>query len=231
VAQDDSRADLSDAKIVDSWHTNAAPWTAAIRNDEIESRRLVTNAAIVDSVTGRRPRSALDIGCGEGWLSRALSERGIDVVGTDVVPALVDQARAAGGGEFHVASYDDLARGALDRRFDVGVANFSLIGRETVDALVGAAPALLTPGGAFIIQTLHPVVATGEHPYVDGWRPGSWAGFSAAFSDPAPWYFRTTETWIRLLVSSGLRLVEIREPLHPRSGKPASLILVAEAPA
>jgi len=224
-------SDLSDSKIIDSWHTNAAPWTAAIRNDEIESRRLVTYRAIVDVIMSRHPESALDIGCGEGWLSRELGARGIEIVGTDVVPALIDQARSAGGGDFRVASYDDIANGALDRRFDIAVANFSLIGRESVDTLVRAAPALLTPRGALIIQTLHPVVATGEQPYVDGWRPGSWAGFSDAFSDPAPWYFRTTETWIRLLASSGLRLVELKEPVHPRSGKPASLILIAEAAA
>ena len=224
-------SDLSDSKIIDSWHTNASPWTSAIRNDEIESRRLVTNAAIVDAITERHPRSALDVGCGEGWLARALALHGIQVVGTDVVPALIEQARAGGGGEFRVASYDDLAHGALDRTFGVAVANFSLIGKESVDALLGAAPTLLAPGGAFIIQTLHPVVATGDQPYVDGWRPGSWAGFSDAFSDPAPWYFRTTETWIRLLASSGLRLVDLKEPVHPGSGKPASLILVAEAAA
>ena len=41
---------LSDAKIIDSWHKNAAPWTAAVRDNQIESRRLVTNQAIVDAI-------------------------------------------------------------------------------------------------------------------------------------------------------------------------------------
>ena len=198
---------LSDAKIIDSWHTNAAPWTDAVRNDEIESRRLVTNAAIVDAVLARAPSTVLDVGCGEGWLARALCERGARVTGIDVVPSLVDRARELGGADFRVLSYEALAAGALDERFDVVVANFSLIGEQSVDALVAAAPRLLTPRGALIIQTLHPVVATGEHPYVDGWRAGSWAGFSSAFSDPAPWYFRTISSWIRLIVAGGLRIV------------------------
>jgi len=38
-------------------------------------------------------------------------------------------------------------------------------------------------------------------------------------------------SWLALLVECGLRVVELREPLHPDSGKPASLILVAELPA
>jgi 2-polyprenyl-3-methyl-5-hydroxy-6-metoxy-1,4-benzoquinol methylase len=221
---------LSDAKIVDSWHRNAAPWTAAVRDDRIESRVLATNQAIVDAVLARSARSVLDVGCGEGWLVRALAARGIIAMGTDVVPELIDQARRAGGGEFRVASYEAIAAGALDRRFDLVVANFSLIGRESVDALVARTPTLLNPSGALIIQTLHPVVAAGDLSYEEGWREGSWTGFGSEFSDPAPWYFRTIEGWVRLIVGSGLRLTGIREPLHPATKRPASVIFVAERP-
>ncbi|HEY4306031.1 MAG TPA: class I SAM-dependent methyltransferase [Gemmatimonadaceae bacterium] len=221
-------SDLSDKKIIDSWHTNAAPWTDAVRNDEIESRRLVTNAAVVETILARHPKSVIDIGCGEGWLARALAANGIGVTGVDVVPELIEKARVAGGANYHVASYEEIAQGAIDATFDVAVATFSLIGEQSVDDLIRAAPRLLTPTGALIIQTLHPVVATGEHPYVDGWRAGSWTGFSDAFSDPAPWYFRTLGSWIQLVASSGLRLVDLREPVHPKTGKPASLILIAE---
>ncbi|MDB4873883.1 MAG: hypothetical protein JWM41_329 [Gemmatimonadetes bacterium] len=221
---------LSDARIVDAWHKNAAPWTEAVRQQQIESRRLVTNQAIIDAVTGGSPppRTALDIGCGEGWLVRALAERGIRATGVDVVPDLIERATRAGGGEFRVASYEAVADGALALTVDAAVANFSLIGKESVDRLLARVPQLLTPRGRFIIQTLHPAVATGDLPYVDGWREGSWAGFGAAFSDPAPWYFRTAESWVRLLVASGLRLLELREPVHPISRKPASLILIAD---
>jgi hypothetical protein len=68
----------------------------------------------------------------------------------------------------------------------------------------------------------------GEMPYEDGWRAGSWMGFSADFSDPAPWYFRTISSWIRLLRAGGLNVVEILEPLHPQTQKPASILFVSE---
>ena len=220
---------LSDAKVIDSWQKNATPWTNAVRERQIESRRLVTDRAIVDAVVARSPSSALDIGCGEGWLVRALAERGIRAIGVDVVPDLIDRARGAGGGEFRVGSYETIADGALDVTVDVAIANFSLIGREAVERLIAYVPRLLAPHGSFIVQTLHPLVATGDLAYVDGWREGSWAGFGADFSDPSPWYFRTTASWVRLLTDSGLRLLELREPLHPVSGKPASIIFVAEA--
>jgi hypothetical protein len=147
----------------------------------------------------------------------------------DAVPALVERARHAGGGDFRVASYEAIAAGALELVVDVAVANFALIGRESVDALVRRVPALLAPGGALVVQTLHPLIAVGDGPYRDGWRPGSWAGFGAEFSDPAPWYFRTTESWVRLLAESGLRLRALHEPLHPATHRPASVIFVAES--
>lgn len=217
-----------DAKIIESWHTNATPWIAAVREQRIESRRLVTDRAVVDAVMSRRPQSVLDIGCGEGWLVRALAARGVPSIhGVDVVPALVDQARAAGGGTFHVMSYDAIVQGALDLTVDVAVANFSLIGKDAVDALIGMSPRLLRPGGALVVQTVHPVVACGDLPYETGWRNGSWTGFSDDFSDPAPWYFRTLERWVELIAGSGLTLAEMREPMHPSTGKPASVVFVA----
>lgn len=215
---------FNDAQVISCWSKNTDPWTAAVRGDAIESRRLVTNQAIVDAVRSRAPRTALDIGCGEGWLARALV--GVRMTGVDVVPGLVEQARRAGGGEFRVMSYEQIARGELALEVDVAVCNFSLIGKESVDGVVGAARSLLAPGGALIVQTLHPLMACGDAPYADGWRAGSWAGFDAAFVDPPPWYFRTLESWVRLYRDAGLRLVDLREPAHPATGKPASLILV-----
>jgi len=219
---------LSDARIVDSWHKNASPWTDAVRGNQIQSRALVTNRAIVDAILSRSPRTVLDIGCGEGWLVRALGEHGVRGTGVDVVPALITQANAAGGGEFRVASYEQIAAGELDMTVDAVVANFSLIGKESVEGVVRRAPELLSKKGALIIQTLHPLVAGGDEPYEDGWRRGSWAGFSDEFTDPAPWYFRTLESWKLLLDDAGFSSVEMREPVHPETGKPASVIFIAD---
>ena len=94
--------------------------------------------------------------------------------------------------------------------------------------MVRRAPELLADKGALIIQTLHPLVAGGDESYEDGWRRGSWAGFSEEFTDPAPWYFRTLESWKSLLTDSGFCRIEMREPIHPETGKPASVIFIAE---
>lgn len=217
---------LTDERIVDAWSRNTDPWVAAVRGREIASRALVTDAAIVDAVRSCAPRTGVDLGCGEGWLIRALPE--VDMIGVDAIPGLVEAAQVSGGGAFGVMSYEEIAAGGLQLSVDVAVCNFSLIGEEATANLLRAAPTYLRPGGTLIVQTVHPLMACGDAPYVDGWREGSWAGFSSDFQDAPPWYFRTVASWVALFVDSGLRLVEIREPLHPETGKPVSLILMGQ---
>ncbi|MFV1980008.1 MAG: class I SAM-dependent methyltransferase [Rhodothermia bacterium] len=218
---------LNDNAIVDSWVKNALPWTTAVREGLIESRRLCTDQAIVDAVLRCAPQSVIDLGCGEGWLTRKLVDCGLQVIGLDVVPEMIEEARRAGKGDFRVLSYEEIEAGKLDLTVDVVVCNFSLLGKESVERVVRAASRLLNPQGALIVQTLHPLAECGEDAYQDGWREGTWAGISSDFADAAPWYFRTLESWVNLFVRSGFQLRELQEPLHPGTGKPASVIFIA----
>lgn len=218
----------NDRQIAASWKKNAQAWIEAIRRGEIESRVLATDQAILDSVLSRAPKTVLDAGCGEGWLVRELCRSGIDALGIDAEPALIDYARQANVGRFKLLSYEDLTPQTLNQRFDAVVCNFSLLGDAAVQRLVRQIPSLLNEAGAFIVQTPHPVAVCGELPYEDGWRQGSWQGFSHRFTDPAPWFFRTLESWQRLIAESGLKLLETREPLNPKTGLPASVIFIAE---
>ena len=206
--------DQHEADIRTAWQRNAAPWTAAVRGQRIDSRRLVTDQAIVDAVTRQQPKRVLDAGCGEGWLSRRLSALGFEVLGVDAQPGLIDAARTTGTGQFAVASYDDLAAGIIGHTFDTVVCNFALLGQRSTEALFRATPALLRPGGVLVVQTLHPHAEDPGQPYRDGWRAGSWAGCGEGFADPPPWYFRTLAGWVRLFVDHGLPLIAMDEPVR-----------------
>lgn len=226
---------LSDEKILQSWHTNAAPWAIAVRAQQIESRRLVTDNAIIDAVLATRPHSILDIGCGEGWLCRALASHGLRTTGIDAIPALIEAAKTApqDNGQndndnlFDVLAYEQLATYQPGRVFDVAVCNFSLIGKDSVDTVFRTVAQHLTAKGYLIVQTLHPCTAN-QPLYQDGWRSGSWAGFSDQFSDPAPWYFRTLSSWLDLFIQSSFTLCNIHEPIHPNTGQPSSIIFTAQ---
>jgi 2-polyprenyl-3-methyl-5-hydroxy-6-metoxy-1,4-benzoquinol methylase len=229
LASMDNPPDAHETQIIRSWNTNAKPWAKAVQTGSIRSRKLVTDRAIIDTVLSVSPRRVLDLGCGEGWLARALSSSGIEVTGVDVVPDLIAEAARLGGGEFHLQAYDAIAnRQWRAGPFDAAVCNFSLLGKESVELLIGAMGDYLNAAGYLIVQTLHPVAACGDNHYQDGWRPGNWLGFSSEFRDPAPWYFRTLESWISLLRGSRFEVTECREPTVPGGVLPASVILVGK---
>jgi 2-polyprenyl-3-methyl-5-hydroxy-6-metoxy-1,4-benzoquinol methylase len=196
----------SDKTIIDSWLQNAEPWISAVRNNQIESRSLITNKTILDIISEKKPQKVLDIGCGEGWLSRALHKAGMYTYGIEVVPELVDEANKLGGGIFQVLAYEDLLQESIEGKFDVVVCNFSLLGRESVTKIFNCVTDLLNKDGYFIVQTIHPVSGCGDANYEDGWRKGSWKGFSDSFTSPPPWYFRTLESWKGLFQNNGLTL-------------------------
>lgn len=66
-----------------SWRANALAWTRAVRESRIESRRLATDRAIIEAVLARQPERVLDLGCGEGWLCRALAGAAASVAEAD----------------------------------------------------------------------------------------------------------------------------------------------------
>jgi protein-L-isoaspartate O-methyltransferase len=49
-----------------SWTVNASGWVQAVREAKIESRRVATDAAILEVIQARKPHRVLDVGCGEG---------------------------------------------------------------------------------------------------------------------------------------------------------------------
>ena len=168
-------SDFSDKKIVESWLKNANPWIQAIENKEIESRQLVTNKAIIEAILKREPDHVLDIGCGEGWLVRKLVSRGIDCLGIDTVPELINYASKREG-RFKILPYEELKPEAVGKQFDVLVCNFSLFGKRSVEIIFDQASKIVCNRGALIVQTLHPGSSFDKEVQVEGWKEGSWAG-------------------------------------------------------
>jgi 2-polyprenyl-3-methyl-5-hydroxy-6-metoxy-1,4-benzoquinol methylase len=210
---------------------NAGAWTTAVREQAIPSRRLATDAAIVAAcervIAGRPDVRALDVGCGEGWLTRELATLGAQATGMDVSAALIDAARAAGGGpDYACVSYDQLESDAevLAGPYDLVVCNFSLLD-DRVAPLLAALARRLPASGVVLVQTVHPWAAVGDGPYVDGWRTETWGAFDKAFPAPMPWYFRTTGSWLAAARAAQLVVDRLEEPIHPESRKPLSLLL------
>lgn len=215
-------------KILNSWKANASNWIATIDNAEIESRKLVTNDAIVNAILEYQPKSILDIGCGEGWLSRTLRAKGIDSFGVDAIEELITEAINKDGAFYKTATFSQLANGEadIDKKFDAAVINFSLLDKNDTQALIKNLHRYLQTDGLVFIQTLYPPAFAANEDYVTGWKDGSWNGLKRNFEQPYQWYFRTLESWVQLFTEAGFTIKEIKEPLHPETKKPASVIFV-----
>ncbi len=219
-----------ETRLKQSWDANAEAWTQSVREEQIASRTLGTNRTLLDAVVALNPRRVLDVGCGEGWLVRDLTVKGIDAHGIDGSARLVEAARAAGGSFAHV-TYDEIERGVRDEAiggpYDVMVCNFALLG-ENLHGLLTALHRPVLRGGHLVIQTLHPL-AGGDGPYAAGWREETFDAFGGTYPAPMPWFFRTFSDWVNLVGESGWQICEAREPLHPETRRPLSLVLVARA--
>ena len=216
-------------QILESWKANAGNWIASIDNGELESRTLVTNNAIVDTVCSYDCTTILDIGCGEGWLTRALRKKGKQSFGVDAIAALVENAVAKDGSFYETVSYRELAevKKLQQPLSDAAVINFALIDKEQTEALIQAIPGYLVPKGLLFIQTLHPLTVAGTGEYTSGWKEGSWNGMKRNFEQPYPWWFRTLEDWMNLFAAN-YQLIAIKEPVHPETKKPMSVIFVLQ---
>ena len=212
-----------------SWEANASLWTEAVREGRISSRKAATDAAIVEAILDGLPMGGqvLDVGCGEGWLARALHQLGVRVRGIDGCSSLIAAAQAQGHGTFDLVDYELAAKAPerLGGPYDVAVFNFALLDDDAVPIL-RAARERLDIGGRVLIQTVHPLSL--EPPYSDGWRRESFSDIGAGFT-PMPWYFRTLSSWIRTFRSSGLTVTDLREPTHRDTGETLSLLWTAES--
>ena len=133
-----------------------------LRGDEYDARfdRLAAaghylhgEADLVDRLLGGAPAHVLDAGCGTGRIAVELARRGYRVVGVDVEPAMLDQARAKAA-ELHWVLGDLAAAPTSGGPFDLVLAAgnvmiFLQLGTEA--AVVGNLAAVLEPDGLLVV--------------------------------------------------------------------------------
>ena len=110
---------------------------------------------------GQGSGHALEIGCGEGRVSRELRKLGYTVTATDIVPELVDAARLSlSADSYATAAACNLPFG--DGGFDLAVAYNVLMDVDDVPAAVKEVRRVLKPTGTFVISLVHPFSDRGQ---------------------------------------------------------------------
>ena len=150
---------------------------------------------VVELLNPKPGERILDLGCGDGALTKKLQERGCDVVGVDASPDMIRAARALALNVSVQDAYD------MDFReeFDAVFSNAALHWMKDADRVIHNASRALKPGGRFVaecgghecclrIQTA--LITELERRGYDGWAAN-------------PWYFPTADDYRSRLVRAG----------------------------
>jgi len=115
-----------------------------------------SDIAVLERLTPVAGVRAVDVGCGDGWLARALANAGARVVALEISGDLLAAARAAGEQQAHVEYAIGRAEALplADASQDLVVFMRSLhhVAIDAMDAALAEARRVLAPGGAVYVS-------------------------------------------------------------------------------
>ena len=143
----------------------------------------------------------LDLGCGDGVLTRKLVEMGCEVVAVDSSAPQIEGAKALGL-DAHVMSAEALE---FDHEFDAVFSNAVLHWIKRADPVIAGVHRALKPGGRFVAEL-------GGYGCVDKIRTALVAALNRRGLDGesrVPWYFPTPDDYGGRLERAGFRVDRI----------------------
>jgi SAM-dependent methyltransferase len=203
----------------EAWNKGSGEWVERIRSG-MGGRVHAHDASLYGLLPPPRGLT-IDVGCGEGRVSRELAQRGYEVVGFDASEVLVGKAREAHPeGRYEVAAIDALP-------LDDGAALLAVCinvlphVRELEPAACELAR-VLAPGGQLLVGTIHPVAQAGTYDEETGELRVR--GYFERDLHPVELgeyhvhhQHRTIEDQLRTFLAAGFALADLREvPGHDR---------------
>ena len=169
-------------------------------------------AAALDLLAAQPGEMILDIGCGDGTLTKTIMDSGARVIGLDASEEMVESARAKGVDAF-VADAQALGLEEQAARFgcfDAAFSNAALHWMLDPDAVASGVLAVLKPGGRFVGEM-------GGEGNIARLRSGireELTGRGYALPDQDPQWYPSVEEFVRLYACAGF--TDIQAQLIPR---------------
>lgn len=201
------------------WKKNANFWLKIIRENLDPYRLKITNNAILKPLKGEKNLKILDAGCGEGYLSRLLAERGHKVWAIDFCPKLIEATKE------------------LEKKNPLGIKYFlgdfrktnfpssffdAIISHQTINEIENPERAfkefarILKKRGKLILLFLHPCFEVDSKEYFRKIKIKKPYYLVSGIKSPSPYFYLhlPLSEWIKILVTSGFSIKNIEEP-HP----------------
>jgi SAM-dependent methyltransferase len=212
----------------DPWEQSAAWWQAGFTagaDPEYEEQILPLASECLAGA-----RSVLDVGCGEGQISRlAASLDGVErIVGVDPTWAQITVAQARAGGPAY-ARGEASSLPFADNAFDAVVACLVFEHIVAVDAAIAEVARVLRPGGRFAFFLNHPLLQTPNSGWIDDqildppeqyWRIGDYLIEDENLEEVEkdvfiPFIHRPLSRYVNALADNGLLVERMDEPAPP----------------
>lgn len=210
------------------WDEHAAWWQAEFT----EGADPEYSEQILPLIAERLPPSGLmvDVGCGEGQVSRLAAARGLEVIGVDPSGLQVVEAQRRGGGPRYCrASAAGLP--VRDGVADVAVACLVFEHIDDLDGAIDEVARVLRPGGRFLFLLNHPLLQTPNSGWIDDqildppeqyWRVGEYLTEAETMEEVTAGVYvrflhRPLGRYLNSLRRAGLVLEEFVEPAPPQA--------------
>jgi SAM-dependent methyltransferase len=232
MTDEDRGAGDEAARLSELWESQALAWATAARAEGEERDRLFWDVSL-PALLELLPEPAgfsIDVGCGEGRLTRTLTAKGYMMAGFDASPTLIRLAEEADPwGMYKVAAAAALP---VDPGVaELVVASMLLHDLEDLDGALAEAARVLTPGGVLVFSVLHPMLSAALR--ADYFDRGRFVQQSRRFPDlQMPGHHRPVSDYLEALERHGFELEHLAEPPAPKellqdSSRPLFLVIRA----
>jgi len=224
---------LSDNEIK-QWNKIAEEYNNFIQKGDIFRIQLL-DEAVLSLLGNLNGKNILDAGCGQGYFSKILSDKGAEkVIGIDGSENLIELAKNNYPENKKLQFFVQNLKNPLpfkNNEFDIIISNLTLMDFDPIDATINELTRVLAPNGYFVFSILHPLFANGylhknlkekifhqpPHyaisnyitPFQKKWRIQN-------INRPTTIYHRPIEYYTNLLFSNSLVISQIKEPVFQK---------------
>jgi trans-aconitate methyltransferase len=181
--------------MIQTWNSEAYEKNARFVSD--------LGAPVLELLAPKPGEHILDVGCGDGVLTRTIADLGCSVVGIDSSPDFIASARERGLDVIERDAYDM----EFDHCFDAAFSNAALHWMKDADRVIARVANALRPKGRFVAEMGgHNCVKTIESALIEELDRRGYDGASVN-----PWYFPTVEDYSGRLACAGfnVRYIEL----------------------
>jgi SAM-dependent methyltransferase len=211
------------------WGKKAQEWDSWIGEEGDQNRRFQSDPILWELAGKIEGHTVLDSGCGTGYLSLQMAEKGAHVIGIDFSAKMIDIARQrAGENPFHIDFRVDSAsklETIQPESIDLVVSNYVLMDLPDLENAVSESHRVLRPRGKMVAVFSHPCFSDPRGPesveegsvryrwdfsyFEEREREGEWGPFSTPFIS----YHRSLSLYWKTFLSSGFVVTDFREPV------------------